>query len=116
MSAVDEVVPFFPTYIDYSPPPAGGGVFSDLKYIFPFCIPFDLYDLFANFQATREAPELRIHMDNDLLFFMPADWEYDFVVDFSDWDTVATILRTMELIAFIIGLAFVSRKLIGAGG
>lgn len=102
--------------ISYDVPITDSNGVYGLQDVFPFCIPFDLYDTFANLQATREAPNMTIHFDSNLVPFVPDDWYYDMTIDLSDFDGVASILRTMELIGFVIALALASRKLIGAGG
>lgn len=77
----------------------------DLKEVFPFCIPFDLLAILAVFRVTnREAP---------IISFTFPDGN-QIVLDFSIFDGVAGLMRTLELIAFVIGLAIVTRRLIGA--
>lgn len=78
----------------------------ELKDIFPFCIPFDLYDMVTGLQAARCAP----HFEWQLV--VPNVIDYTFVIDFSSFDTVATLLRMLELLAFCVGLAFVTRSII----
>lgn len=78
----------------------------ELKDIFPFCIPFDLYDMVTGLQAARCAP----HFEWQLA--VPNVIDYTFEIDFSSFDTVATLLRTLELLAFCVGLAFVTRSII----
>lgn len=81
----------------------------DLKDIFPFCLPWDIYEVFQKFRANRKAPELDWTFESDLFGF-----SYTLHIDLEDYDTVAEILRLLELIAFIVGLAVATRKLIGA--
>lgn len=78
----------------------------ELKDIFPFCIPFDLYDMVTGLQAARCAP----YFEWELV--VPNVIDYTFEIDFSSFDTVATLLRTLELLAFCVGLAFVTRSII----
>ena len=81
----------------------------DLRSVFPFCIPFDLYNILLIFDTgeNRKAPHIT--------FTFPfTGWVID--VDLEPFDPVAGILRLLELILFIIGLAVATRKLIGAGG
>lgn len=77
-----------------------------LEDVFPFCIPFDLYDFVGCLAAEPVAPhfEWRLYVENLV--------DYTFVVDFEDFETVAQILRTMELLLFIIGLAMVTRHIL----
>lgn len=81
----------------------------DLRSVFPFCIPFDLYNIIKIFDTgeNRRAPHI-------VYTFPGTDWTLD--IDLVVYDTAAGILRLMELILFIIGLAVATRKLIGAGG
>lgn len=83
----------------------------DLKDYFPFCIPFDLYDIFKNFSSARAAPKFTFHLKSEKFGF-----DYPVEIDLSSFDQAAEILRTLELILFVVLLAVASRKLIGAGG
>ena len=56
---------------------------------------------------NRKAPHIHF-------VFPGTNWTID--VDMSVFDDVAGILRVLELILFIVGLAVATRKLIGAGG
>ena len=80
---------------------------ENLKDKFPFCIPFDIYDLITGLVAEREAPVITC----------PVDVSGNTVtVDLSEFDSVAELLRLLELVLFIIGLAVSTRYLIGATG
>lgn len=80
---------------------------ENLKDKFPFCIPFDIYDLISGLVAEREAPVITC----------PVDVSGNTVtVDLSEYDSIAELLRLLELILFIIGLAVATRSLIGASG
>lgn len=81
----------------------------DLRSVFPFCIPFDIYNIILIFDTgeNRRAPHITF-------VFPLTEWEID--VDLAVFDPVAGILRVLELILFIIGLAVATRSLIGAGG
>lgn len=80
----------------------------DLKDVFPFCIPWDLYNMISKFTANREAPEF-----NFTLNLGPAG-NHEINIDFTEWESAATILRALELIVFIVGLAIATRNLIGS--
>lgn len=78
----------------------------DLTTLFPFCIPFDLYHLFQKFNAPAEAPHFRIQ------FTIPiVNEQVDYTIDFSPFNNVAVVLRTMELIAMIVLLAIATRRI-----
>lgn len=74
----------------------------DLRKFFPFCIPFDIYDIFVAFAADPVAPHFQWDIDI---------WDYTWSIDLdlSAWDEVAAILRRLELLAFIVGLGLVTR-------
>lgn len=77
----------------------------DLTSFFPFCIPFDLYDMLAAFVAEPEAPVFTFATG-----FLGNYYEID--IDLSPWDSVAKTLRTIQLCICIVGLAFATRKFI----
>ena len=82
----------------------------DLRQKFPFCIPWDIAKIFSKLKVNvRQAPHVswRFNPPNT-----PID--YTFNLDLEDFEEVATLLRTLELMAFIVGLAFATRYLIGA--
>lgn len=82
----------------------------DLRQKFPFCIPWDIAKIFSKLKVnTRQAPHIswRFNPPNT-----PID--YTFNLDLEDFEEVAVLLRTLELMGFIVGLAFVTRYLIGA--
>ena len=82
----------------------------DLREKFPFCIPWDIAKVFSKLKVNvRQAPHIswRFNPPNT-----PID--YTFNLDLEDFEPVATLLRTLELMGFIVGLAFITRYLIGA--
>lgn len=81
---------------------------SGLATVFPFCIPFDIYNFLSVFQATRQAPSVTL----PLAFPAAIGGTRNMTIDLSGFDTVATVLRTCELIAFCIGLAAATWKYI----
>lgn len=87
------------------PPEAVGDYTIDLTSFFPFCIPFDVYDAITLFSAEPVAPNMPLRMT----------WrgtQYGFDIDLSSFDSLAAILRRMEIILFIVGLAAVTRRYI----
>lgn len=83
------------------------GLAFDLTAIFPFCIPFDLFALIEKFDVQPQTPRILVSLP------LPGVGEtLDLDLDLSPFETVAVILRSMELIAFIVGLALVTRNLI----
>lgn len=80
---------------------------SNIKDKFPFCIPFDVVDMLRAFTANRTAPSITCPVDLN---------GNTITVDLQEFEGVASLVRLLELILFIIGLALATRKLIGAGG
>lgn len=80
---------------------------SGLQGIFPFCLPFDIYHMLQKLSADPVAPNYTVN------WYIPiVDTDLNFTIDLTRFNSVAQVLRTMELIAFCIGLAFVTRSLI----
>lgn len=75
-----------------------------LKDVFPFCLPFDVYNFLNCLAADPVAPAFNWR------FYIPRLCDEEITVDLSPFDTVAQIVRTMELLAFCIGLAYVTRE------
>lgn len=74
-----------------------------LQSVFPFCIPFDIYAFFECLAADPVAPSFNWR------FYIPGICDEELEIDLSAFDSAARILRTMELLLFIVGLAFVTR-------
>ena len=80
---------------------------KDLHGVFPFCIPWDIYGMLTAFSAEPRAPHF------EYPFQIPSiGLDYTLELDFAEFDPVAQILRTVELIAFSIGLAILTSKVI----
>jgi hypothetical protein len=78
-----------------------------LQSVFPFCIPFDFINFIGCLSAEPEAPRFEWKMTFlEGLGFEP----YTMVIDLSAFNTVASVMRTMELLAFIIALIMVTRN------
>ena len=88
-------------------PAAGEYAVPGLETIFPFCIPFDIYAFCSALNADPVAPSFEWRMQ-----YAPLGLDYTFEIDLSAFDSVAQVLRTMELLAFCVGLAFWTRHLI----
>lgn len=76
-----------------------------LRNFFPFCIPFDLYDMLAAFVAEPEAPVFTFATG-----FLGQVFTVD--IDLSPWNSVAKTVRAIQLCICIVGLAFATRKFI----
>ena len=91
---------------DPSTPSDIAGYTFDLTKIFPFCIPFDLYDFLTCLDATPVAPVINWQIQ------LPGGSTYPLTVDLSAFDSVAQLLRRLELLVFSIALAIKTRDLI----
>ena len=80
----------------------------DLTKLFPFCIPFDIYNLLNCLCAEPEAPSFEWVIPLSAVGLE----DFKIKIDLKTWDSVAQLVRNMELLAFCIGLAFVTRSLI----
>lgn len=78
-------------------------VINNLLNRFPFSIPWDIYGLLSGLSVQRETPYINttIHIPG-----INYDWVLDY--DLSDFDGIASLFRTLFLIAFILGLAYFS--------
>ena len=87
---------------------------TDLREIFPFCIPFDLIHLLKVFEAEPEAPvfkfPLDIELDNPWTGEKVVDYHHEFELDMSDYEPVIKILRIFLVIFFIVGLMMITRQ------
>ena len=83
---------------------------AGLTTVFPFCIPWDIYHFFEALAADPTPPRFEATLR------LPAaiGGDQTIVLDFNSttWNTLAQILRTMELLAFCVGLAVITRHLI----
>ena len=79
---------------------------AGLPSVFPFCIPFDLYNFVSCLAADPVAPSFTWR------FYVPGICDESIEIDLAEFNNVAQVLRTMELLLFCVGLAFVTRKII----
>ncbi len=78
-----------------------------LSSVFPFCIPFDVYNMVTMFVAEPEAPNA------EWTFTLPwSSQEYSVGWDLAAFDGVARICRDMQLVLFAVGLAVITYKVI----
>ena len=73
---------------------------------FPFCIPFDLYAFLACLNAEPVAPVINWEIA------LPGGGSYPIQIDRSPFNSVAQLLRRLQLLLFILGLAIKTRDLI----
>lgn len=90
--------------IDWSPLYNVGGA---LKNVFPFCVPFDLYNILSLFTAEAIAPNFILDFSS---FPLVSNLSYN--LNFSAFDSIAKLIRSCELILYIIFLILVTKKII----
>ena len=110
-----------PIAIEVNPPadpdPDGGGGGSvtvdpdvsdytlDFRKLFPFCIPFDIYKAVKLLDASPTAPVVHYK------FYFSKSKTYAIDLNLNKFNSVAAILRRMECLLFIIGLATATRRI-----
>ena len=76
---------------------------------FPFCLPWDIYNLFVVFEDEAEAPRFEIPFKDEELGI-----DETYVIDFSQFDNIAAIIRFFIGAGFVLALIMISRKLTGS--
>ena len=79
------------------------------KEKFPFCLPWDLYNLFVGMSETAEAPRFTIPYKNEMLGI-----EENYTLDLSRFDDAAKVIRFFVGAGFVMALILISRKLTGS--
>lgn len=80
-----------------------------LERVFPFCIPYDVYHLYSCLSAKGQAPKFNWKFP----FYKNGKISYtEIEIDLSVFDSVARILRTVELLAFCVFLSMKTKDLI----
>lgn len=82
---------------------------TGIQKVFPFCVPWDIKMLLNTLTADAQAPKFNwkfIYFDNK------GKKEKKIELDLSVFDGAASILRKMELLAFIVGLVLLTRNII----
>lgn len=80
---------------------------SGLSSKFPFCIPFDIYNLFVGLSSESAPPKFTIPLKY-------ADFDLTFTIDFSEYELLAKIIRWYIGASFVFGLIMITRKVIGS--
>lgn len=76
---------------------------TGLTSVFPFCIPFDVYALLSCLEADPQTPIFNVN------FVIPGVINQQLTIDLTPFNSIAQIVRTLELLAFAVGLAMVTR-------
>ena len=102
-----DLVDTVPVEGDATEPYTGTGAYTlALADFFPFCIPFDIYNMLSLLSADPVAPAFTWQ------FYVPGGGTIPIEVDLSVFNTVASVLRTMEILGFCVGLAVGTKKLL----
>ena len=81
----------------------------DFKLLFPFCVPFDLIDALEVLDAEPVAPAI----DVPIPYITEKGMKTHVIkIDLSEYDSIALLLRRMELLLFIVGLILLTRNII----
>lgn len=80
-----------------------------LENIFPFCIPFDIYNFLNALAATPTAPHFTATLQ--LPAALGGAQTIDLNFDNPTFNQLAQLLRLLELLAFIVGLALLTRSM-----
>ena len=88
-----------------APPEFNNMMLPGLKDFFPFCIPFDIYNMMGALCADPVAPKFTFATS-----FLGQVYSVD--IDLSAWDNVAVVVRYMVVAIYIVALAVATRKFI----
>lgn len=80
---------------------------------FPFSVVTDLVLITGLFVAEPVTPQFTIPID---FTSIKSDWYYEYTVDFSNFQTLADILKAFLLIMYISWLIMITPKFIGSVG
>ena len=84
--------------------------YTQLRFYFPFCLPWDFYAFFVILCEEPKAPVFKWTVP---LSIFGGDLEdYDFKVDLSPFDDAAKTCRQLMLFCFCVGLIFATREFI----
>lgn len=81
-----------------------GKYILDFRKLFPFCIPYDIYHLVKLLDADPQAPVIHYKF-----YFMEKSYNID--LNLNKFNAVAAILRQMEVLLFVVGLAAATRRI-----
>lgn len=81
---------------------------QNIRYRFPFCIPWDIRDALSLLQFSPTAPSWDFNWDIQVGTHV---YRYHFAGDLSDFDSLALLFRRLTLCAVIIALAFWSYRI-----
>lgn len=79
----------------------------DLTTVFPFCIPFDLYNCFSGFNAAPVEPKFTVNFAGSALTEAGS-----VELDLTKFEVVFQIVRYFTFASFVVGLILVTRQLV----
>ena len=74
-------------------------LFSNFKTKFPFSLPFDLANLIGGLSQDPIPPRFETEIFN-----------YNFVIDFTEFEVLAQIVRAFTLLSYVVSLIFITRN------
>lgn len=80
-------------------------ILSNLRYRFPFSIPWDIHEMLTSLQAERRAP----HIEGDIVFPV-INYTWHVEIDLSLFNSSAELFRKCFLVLFVVGLALFSYR------
>jgi hypothetical protein len=90
--------------LNFEPLKVAGTLFTNK---FPFSLPWDLKRSFSTLAAENGNPNFRFTFNTKLLGYQ------DIQINMSMWSSIISVSKVFELLAFDIGLIFLTRKLLG---
>lgn len=91
-------------------------ILTGLQNRFPFSIPWDLKMLFSSLQTERRAPHWEYTLYIPPKWLPPNGFSYTFEIDLGQFEYLASLMRRLFLLAFVIGLAIYSYGKFFGGG
>lgn len=82
---------------------------SGLKNVFPFCLPFDLYDILSVFEGEPLTPVFDIDF-SFIPIFKPGEVVLN--IDFTPFNGIMKLVRVVEYVSFCIALILLTRGLL----
>ncbi len=117
-ATIEAAEDYTPRYDNDDNNPTGKYKFPLFQF-FPFCLPWDLYQVFSAFDSEPVAPVIKIPIGKLFsgLKYVNCDSEYVAEIDLGDEDYEIwfQILRTLESLGIVVGFVLVARKLIHGG-
>lgn len=88
---------------------------SAITKVFPFCLPFDFVRGIKLFNASPQTPIFTYYIKIPAVGSF-ADTQIEIIVDFSKFETLASISRWVSTVGFAFSLIFISTKIVKGAG